>query len=183
MNLDADIQGAIDRWAQKLRIPVGSDLHAWPLLAGLCFAESSWGDDRWKAREEAGYMPGGRYHRGDVAVAFRLYGDLACRSWGPWQLMYPVACELGFGGRPWELTGAMVAAEWTVAYLNRRTFTAWSKAPRPELVAPAMTIDQVSDSYNTGSHRDSIINLDHQNRLKYGYGQAWAWLKGNGRTA
>lgn len=183
MILDPDIQGAIDRWAQKVRIPAGSDLHAWPLLAGLCFAESSWGVDRWKAREEGAYLPGGRYHRGDVVVAYGLYGDLACRSWGPWQLMYPVACELGFGGRPWELTSAMVSAAFVVEYLNRRAFRVWEKAPRPDLVAPATKLEQVSDSYNTGSHRDEITNPDHQKRLVYGYGQAWAWLSQQGRTA
>lgn len=181
--LDPDILSAIDALSQRVRLPVGSAIHAWPLLAGLCFAESTWGEDRWKAREERAYMPGGVYHRREVVSAYAMYGDLACRSWGPWQIMFPVACELGFGGRPWELTQARASLLYVVEYLNRRSFTTWSRAPRPELIAPALTVAEVSDSYNTGSHRDAIKNKDHADRLSYGYQMALDWMKAQGRIA
>lgn len=183
MNLDSDIIEAIDRWAQRVRLPMGADFHAWPLLAAFAFSESSWGLDRWKAKPEKAYLPGGALHRRHVVSLYEMYGDLACRSWGWAQTMYPTAYELGFTGHPWELTHADTGAHYLVEYLNRRALSEWPKAPRPELVAPARTVEEVGDAYNSGTHRDANTVPEYRERIRYGYDQAAAWARANGRVA
>lgn len=155
---DPEIIAAIRGNAAAVKIPRGSTLRAAPLLAAMTAPESSFGLFQYKPRFERAYFFGGIYYDRSEAVrqgveAFERCGAM---SWGACQIMFPTAHELGFNGRPWDLSVPGVHFRWVVEYLNRRTFGIWAKASRPELAAPALTLEQVGDSWNTGTHRDSI---------------------------
>ena len=94
--------------------------------------------------------------------------------------MFPVAYELGYKGsahaHPWGLYEPEISLHWVIEYLNRRTFRQWDDAPRADLIAPAMTLAQVGDSYNTGSFRDMNHNPKYEKDLQEHYAEAVAAL-------
>lgn len=117
------------------------------LLLALAGNESGFGRQS-GLRVEAGYSPGGKYFTPFLKAAFAAYGKAACGSWGPFQIMYPTAYELGFRGYPWGLFTAEISLPWVVAMLNRRIFPDLPKGlPEAEFVA------KVGDGYNTGSSK------------------------------
>lgn len=156
---DPTLLAAIRAQAGALKIPAGSALKAAPLLAAMTAPESSWGVRQYRPRFEAAYYIGGRWYVKSPAVRDDVdaFERCAAMSWGATQIMFTVARELGFRGRPWDLSVPDAAIRWTIAYLTRRTFASWAAAPTPDLVAPAKTLAQVADSWNTGSHRDGIL--------------------------
>jgi len=175
---DEAIRDAIEAHHEELSLPAGSDLDARALLAAICGNETAWGDPnwRWKAPHEPAFDRGGRYYWGNRMDIMR-YGDLAARSWGPWQTMYPVARELGFLGHPWDLNIEARAVSVLIDYLNRRTFVEWPKAPKGSLVAPARSVRDVGDSYNTGSMRDTNHNPKYEADLEANYARALAFYR------
>lgn len=102
-------------------------------------------------RTEPAYSPGGKYFKGNafMEAAFVAYGKAACGSWGPWQILYPTAYEMGFRGMPWELFTAGGSAPWIVNYMNKRCF--------PEIVPELKGwefVAKVADGYNSGTSKD-----------------------------
>ena len=91
-------------------------------LLGMTGQESSWGD-RWCAvKHEALYARGGTYYNGsaDLRRLVARYEDAAACSFGPWQILYVSAWEVGFRGHPWELTDPRVSGEQVVARINQK---------------------------------------------------------------
>ncbi len=182
---DQEILAAIEQMHETIHIPDGCDIDSKILLIAMTGNESSWGTDL-KPKDEPGYYRGGYYYKKPDNEWLRKlvtkYGMCAAMSWGPWQIMYPVAYELGYKGsahaHPWGLYEPEVSLHWVIEYLNRRTFRRWDAAPAPRLVAPAMTVPQVGDSYNTGSFRDMNHNESYERDLQQHYAEAAAALSG-----
>jgi len=181
---DPAILSIIDQLAPTLHLPDGCEIQPKALLCAMTGNESSWGTDL-KPKDEPAYYRGGHYYlkpeNGWLRSLVTKYGMCAAMSWGPWQIMFPVAYELGYKGsahaHPWGLYEPDVSLHWVIEYLNKRTFREWPNAPKPELVAPAMTIAQIGDSYNTGSFRDLNHNAKYETDLETHYAEAMAVLK------
>ena len=183
MLADPIILTAIDVLAPTLKPPAGSGIDPRALLIAITGNESSWGTDC-APRFEPGYYRGGSYYGKPanewLRALVRRYSQCAAMSWGPWQILFPVAYELGYKGsahaHPWGLYEPEVSLHWVVEYLNRRTFREWPGAPTPALVPPAMTVREVADSYNTGSFRDQNYNPKYEDNLEAHYAEAVASL-------
>lgn len=175
---DPKILAAIDHWCLSLVVPAGATFEARPLLAAITGNESSWGIKQYTPNFEPAYYRGGGYYLKPGNQWLRdlvaEYEECAAMSWSAWQIMFPTAWELGYRGHPWGLAEAEDALPWVVQYLGRRVFNEWKKAPTPELVAPAMTLAQVGDAYNTGTHRDRNRNLKYEHDLEVHYAEAAA---------
>ena len=181
--MDADILVAIDAAAPLLKIPAGVLIEPAPLLAAICGNETSWGEQRWASRFEPAYYRGGAYYKHPANDWLRKlitkYEHAGAASWGWGQIMYSTAAELGFKGHPWELTDADVCGQYVVQYLNRRTFAHWIEAPHDRLIAPADTIGQVGDSYNSGSARDTNKPEHYMAELETNYAIALKAFNGD----
>ena len=172
MLTDPIILTTIDVLASGLKIPAGSDMDPRALLIAMTANESSWGTDC-APRFEPGYYRGGAYFLKPandwLRDLVRRYGQCAAMSWGPWQIMYPVAYELGYKGsahaHPWGLYEPEISLHWVIEYLNRRVFA-----------AGALTVAQVGDAYNTGNCRDANHNLEYETDLEAHYVEAVAAL-------
>jgi len=94
------------------------------------------------ARYEKSYDRNGVYGGKNALLNKSLndYGALAACSYGPWQIMYATAVNLGFAGHPLELWAAERCIPYVVRYINR------------SIERGAASIDDLLDSYNTGSH-------------------------------
>ena len=111
------------------------------VIAGL---ESTWGVRATHSRPEPGYGPKGIYFR---ASLWDQWGALAGCSVGAWQVMYPVAVELGCHDAPWRLIeDHLIGGYWATEYLLKRA-----------LGRGAATLTEVLDAYNSGTHRDSHV--------------------------
>ena len=118
------------------------------LLKAIATVESSFGKHL-RPRHEPAYDVGGRYYRRDKMIQklVGLYGSAAAMSYGPFQIMYPVAVELGFNlsDPPSVLSGFRVNAQYAVRYLNVRA------------IPGATCLEDLFDAYNSGSHWDANI--------------------------
>jgi hypothetical protein len=169
---DQIILTAIDILAPNVKIPVGCSIDPKALLVAMTGNESSWGTDS-APRFEPGYYRGGAYYLKPandwLRDLVRRYAQCAAMSWGPWQIMYPVAYELGYKGsahaHPWGLYEPELSLHWVIEYLNRRVFA-----------KGAMTVAQVGDAYNTGSCRDANHNLKYETDLEAHYAETVAAL-------
>lgn len=140
------------------------------VLAALLCCETDFWHPKWRQpRVEAAYLPGGAYYRRSLAVrtAYRKYGKAAAASWGPWQLMYPTAHELGFRARPLDLADAAVSLPYVVEYLNRRVFC-WTP----------LDLGDIADGYNSGSCVDQIVPMTYIDKFVRAYEhEARDWLE------
>ena len=176
MITDSRILEAIDRQAPRLKIPPGSTLHAKATLAAITWPETAWGT-RWKAGLfEPAYYRGGKFYKAEhVKHLVHTYESLASCSYGPWQILFIAAYEVGFRGDPWELIQPSISAMAVVDLLNKRCFNVWHDAPTPELEAPASTPNQVADMWNSGSWRDRFIPGNYVGTFIDGYAEALAF--------
>jgi len=144
-------------------------------LAALATVESS-GGRNWQPNFEAGFWEGGLYWN----VALAAYRDrwrkaadpemaewcgkaIAC-SWGPWQLLYVTAAELGYEGPPWGLSDADVCLKWVVALINKRLV--------PRLQAPLTDLGAVgmlADGYNSGTFLDTHVPFAYVQKVRAAY--------------
>lgn len=126
------------------------EMKNWEFLYTLAGVESSFSANNVCRFEEA-YSRRGPFYKKSRALqrAHGLYGDLAAMSYGPWQMMYIVAQELGFGGNPLDLWYGHVSIRWVVEYLNR----AHERG--------AVSVEEFCDAYNSGSHRDSFVPKEY----------------------
>ena len=103
-------------------------------------------------KHEAAYDWHGKYFDFNL---WQLHGSLAACSYGPWQIMFPVAVELGFNCniQPYSLTEPVNSIHWVIEYIVRRA-----------LKKGADNIEKVFDAYNSGSCRDEIIPIHYIER-------------------
>lgn len=111
-------------------------------LAALAEIESRFGE-RNVPKYEAGYDWRGKYASSALLSKF---GAMAACSWSSWQLMYPVAVELGCTLRPHDLQNDEVAILWVMEYIDKRI-----------IQKGCTSMIQFFDAYNSGSFRDSIV--------------------------
>ena len=140
------------------------------LVRALAEVESSFGTNC-APRHERAYDLRGKLHDantpgGEALRGFRrVWGAWAACSYGPWQVMYAVARELGFNVTPVELAeniglNGMVAS----ALLRKRIFREVPTGSDRE-----RCLEIIGDSYNTGNSRDANIPSDYIEKLKAAY--------------
>lgn len=137
-----------DRAGELAPLPGGMVPEA--LLGAIAWRESKLGlvagsrvEPSYLHRERFG---GGGLYRAHVPDLVRVYGDSAASSWSSFQIMFPTAWELGFRGAPWTLDDDAVAVGWAMEYVRVRA-----------LRKGAVTVEEVADAYNSGSHRDAFV--------------------------
>ncbi len=124
------------------------------LLWAIGGAESSFGRNN-VPRHEAAYCRRGRYFDPKLD---RKFGCHAHCSYGPWQLMYanvvtikPIDPELMLD----PLHALPITVEWLRRVIKRG----------------AVTVRDIADAWNSGSHRDSIVPVRYINRVTALYNQ------------
>ena len=122
------------------------------LLRAIADVESTYGADS-TPRHEPAYCRGGRYFG---AAMTKLYGCAAHCSYGPWQVMYPTARELGFTGTPEELANPETNCLYAVRYLNARA-------------ASATTLGQIARCYNGGNIHAAAVPQSYIDKLVAAY--------------
>lgn len=129
------------------------------LLAAMAEVESTFGEDA-VPRHERSFDFGGRWARTDL---LRRWGSWAACSYSSFQIMHPVAVELGFDSErpPAELHEDEVAIIYVNEYIVRRIL-------RPG----ARTVRDFADAYNSGSHRDSFVPIQYVERFEKAYDEA-----------
>ena len=131
------------------------------LLEAIAHVETNGGRANWP-RLEAGYIPKGlaitaqgRVISGTGACVNQVvrqrwqrwapdsWGTAA--SWGPWQILYHTAADLGFAGAPWELWTDAASRPWVMKRL--------------EVIGRqgAATVEQFADAWNSGDFRDDRV--------------------------
>lgn len=81
------------------------------------------------------------------------YGSIAACSYGPWQILYVAAWELGYREHPLYLWDGYISIIWVLAKLNK----IWQGG--------ADTVDKILDAYNSGTHKDKIVPESYINRF------------------
>lgn len=125
-------------------------------------------------RFEAAYMPHGyRFAlqgwcvvgtgRALSSVAERrwvLWGAWSAASYGPWQILYHTAADLGYEGHPCDLLRVDVCQPWVERLLHRIARRG------------ACTIEQIADAWNSGTHRDAIVPEEYIRSVVAAYAAA-----------
>lgn len=111
-------------------------------LGALAEIESSFGKYNIPKHENA-FDVGGKLFSKSL---WERWGAWAACSYSSWQLMFPVAVELGFTGRPQDLWDDETAILWVMEYIERRI-----------LKRGCTTIEDFADAYNSGSFKDNIV--------------------------
>jgi hypothetical protein len=127
-------------------------------LAAFSLNESSGG---WNItpRYEKVYGPGGRYYNDLQRKLYLRYGDDACKSYGPFQIMFPIYFELGFMYTVPEIAGKFdYQMPVVIKYFNKRIF---NHADRGE----PNFLGMAGDAYNSGNYRDNIVPREYISRL------------------
>ena len=123
-----------------------------PLLRAIADVESSYGVNS-NPRHEPAYCRGGRYHN---HILTDVFGCAAHCSYGPWQVMYQTARELGFTGTPDELANPETNCLYAVRYLNARA-------------AKATTLEQLARCYNGGNIHAKAVPQSYIDKLTAAY--------------
>ena len=142
-----ELMTCIDKWKDEIRTPA-FELNKKALLIAIAQNESSFGRNC-TPRLEPAYDFGGFYFRKSpiLRMQYKEFGDLVARSYGPFQIMYIVATELGFGFKrhPEELQDFDINTEFAVQYINHRA------------LRNAETVQDVFDAYNSGRSHDANV--------------------------
>jgi hypothetical protein len=136
---------AIHAHAHELHVAliVDSRLDPARVLAAIAHNESRYGANN-VPRHEPAFDAGGRY--ADRA-ALEKYGREAACSWGPWQVMYVTAKELGYKGAPKELADPEVSLPFAIKLVNERLIERQG----------AKSLAEIAVGYNSGSiHGDAV---------------------------
>ncbi len=155
------LPGIIDQFAPDLAkvMPAGCELNPVALLTALARQESTMGLHGGRSRVEKAYQLGGALCRRHALDLVKAYGDAAASSWSSWQIMYVTAWEMGYRGKPWGLWRDGGAVSWVIQYMRRRAFA-----------RGALTISEVADAYNSGTHRDEVKPQHYMDRVTQFYG-------------
>jgi hypothetical protein len=137
---------------QILAPELSASIQRTALLRAIADIESTYGQDS-NPRHEPAYCRGGKYYDG---ILTKLYGCGAHCSYGPWQIMYQTAYELGFEGAPDELANPETNCLYAVRYLNARA-------------AKATSIEQIARSYNGGNINATAVPQSYIDKLAAAY--------------
>jgi hypothetical protein len=123
------------------------------ILKAIAHCETDYGARSYATLHEPAYCYGGLYYKAseDLRHASTLWGCQAHSSYGPWQVLYIVAYELGFRDDPILLREAHTSIDFVIRVLNRRVADRLADE-RPE---------DFFDAWNSGNPRDKIIPADY----------------------
>ena len=155
MNSAEELRRVISNFAPCLQ-PKVPWADATKLLVALAEVESSFAYHS-RPRHERAYDRGGKYFNVDLN---RLYGSFAACSVSSFQIMYPVAVELGLptSVAPWELHRDCVAMPWVLAYIDKRILSrGWN------------TLETFADAYNTGDASDENVPTKYVEKFVRAY--------------
>lgn len=157
MSPQDDLRSVIRQEAPRLHTPDGMD--SAQLLAALADVESTFGLNAVPNHEPA-YDEGGRYFASaqHVRDLHKAWGAWAACSYGPWQILFVLAWEMGFRGTPGDLWTAAGSVEWVIRALNARA-----------LDKGAATVADVGDAWNSGTHRDANRVPDYRRKIAAAY--------------
>lgn len=112
-----DILKMVHQNAVLLALPFENDSRR--LLLAFAEIESSIG--KYNFRYEPAYGLSGLYYRKSKALqeAYDVFGPFVAMSYGPFQIMYCVAMELGYKGHPLKLTDGNESIRWVCQLMNR----------------------------------------------------------------
>jgi hypothetical protein len=147
----------------KMLTPIVSFADPLALLGALAVVESSFGEFN-VPRFERAYAKEGHLFNYDQLQRYKKWGAWACCSYSSFQIMYPVACELGFDSEPWrrspaDLWNDDIAVLWVVEYIKRRCVARGVK-----------TVEEFADCYNSGYHKDKNVPYEYIKEFRTAYG-------------
>jgi hypothetical protein len=136
-----EIESAIHQHYKWMVRPSGMDRYRF--LLSIAGVESSFGLQN-KPRLELAYTLNGAYGKKSPQLQRQigLYGSDASCSWGPWQILYITAFELGYKGAPKNLTDPFTSIPYVIAFFNK-----W-------IALEAKTIEELAECWNHGDYRD-----------------------------
>ena len=88
------------------------------------------------------------------------WGPWSSASYGPWQILYHAAADLGYDGHPCDLLRLDVCRPWVERLLHRIARQG------------ARTLAEIADAWNSGTHRDAIVPQEYIRRLAAAYAAA-----------
>ena len=136
------------------------------LLAALLYCESKFGKNC-KPKVHMAYTPSGKCFNDKLKKAYDQYQEKASCSWGPWQIMYATALELGYQGPPDDLAQPEVSLPYVVKYLNEG------------IANGAICVSQLADYYNSGAVKNRKVITGYLRKCIGAYnGLAKGWLNG-----
>ncbi len=156
------------QWGPSLELQDGEPEGAALLLA--LFGNEHYNAANPGPRLETAYCPGGRYFDGRQ---WEAHGEACAKSYSNWQIMYPVARELGYQGKPQDLDDDTTAIEYVVRYLNRRCILKSRKK-----TGGIAELADILDAYNSGSPLDGNVPTAYIARGKRNYQEALRVLGG-----
>ncbi len=153
----AAIDAAIEHWAGSLHV-ISAGLNGAAVLRAIAQVETNYGARGLATLHESAYCYGGKYYLGsaDLQRLSTTYGCLAHQSYGPWQILFMTAYEVGFRGDPVELREPSRSIEYVVGVLNLRTLDKLTDA----------TAEDVFDAWNSGRARDRFVPADYIKKAK-----------------
>ncbi len=135
----AEIENLCRFHASELNFP--DAINRWAFLVALSGCETSFGRNN-IPRFELGYSKSSLAYKRSILLqeGYELYGDLCAQSYGPHQILWIVARELGYSlqSSPLNLTSGVISIPYVIAHLNR--FGGFG----------AKTIEDYAASYNAG---------------------------------
>ena len=151
MQINSELVVICERAGRELQGKVshkGEPVKGSRLMLTIAGLESDFGRLREFVRMEPGYAPGGSYYNKseEVRKQFRRWGCLASSSFGTFQIMFIVAHELGYHQHPIMLQEDSVSGYWASQLIQTRSIKRGAK-----------TLEDVLDSYNSGSFGDRNV--------------------------
>lgn len=84
-----------------------------------------------------------------VAHRWQRWGMASACSWGPWQILYHTAADLGYAEQPWLLWDEYCSSMWVNKRLDKIALRG------------AVTVEEFADAWNSGTHKDTIVPKDY----------------------
>jgi hypothetical protein len=140
------------------------------LLRALCLVETDGGRNNC-ANHEPAYMPAGerftiegrivtgtgKYFNELARSRWQKFGLPTSASWGPWQILYHTAANLGFTGLPWDLYAFGTSEPYVKAQLLKIAANG------------AASIGDFADAWNSGTFRDDNRVPDYRAKVEKAY--------------
>lgn len=149
---------------------IPSALDPGKILTALACVESGFGEDC-GPRIEPAYNKGGRYYEANAQVKALIdkWGNWAAGSFGPWQILFVTAVELGFpaGNDPSVLHQPEISVNWVIRYLDHRAING---------TRPARCLADIFDAYNSGRSGDKNVPAAYIKKALKAYEDPTAWI-------